>query len=131
MADRYPDAELLARSVLLGLDTTGLRVGTEVPADPNGTYTWLPFLRVQCFGGADDGVTDTSRISVDAFAATKAAAAELAEDARQLITSGAFVTSVGAADLYVTTLKPNQVPYGDEKRVIRYTASYSGQARRS
>lgn len=130
MADRYPNAENLARAILSGLDTAGLRVGTEVPADPNGTYTWLPFLRVQCFGGSDDGVTDTSRIAVDAFAATKLAAAELAEDARQLITSGAFVTDAGAADRYTTTLKPNQVPYGNEKHVIRYTASYSGQARR-
>lgn len=127
----FPDAELLARAILLGLSTPGLKVGTVVPADPQGTYAWLPFIRVECFGGSDDGITDTSRVSVDAFAATKGAAAQLAEDARQLLTSGPFVTAAGVADRYSTDLKPNRVPYGDETRVIRYTASYSGQARRS
>lgn len=124
----WPDPELLVESCLADLAT----VGTAVPPDPEGTYSWLPFLRVQCYGGNDiDPATDLVRVSVDAFAATKGAAAQLAGRVRQRLLNCPIVTDIGVLDRVTTSTRPNKVAYGDETRVIRYVAEYAGQMRRS
>jgi hypothetical protein len=126
-ASDWPDPEILIRACVLDLAS----VGTEVPADPDGTYSWLPFVRVQCIGGREtDPATDTFRMSVDAFAASKADAAQLAGAIRQRLLNGPIVTDNGILDYATTSTRPMQVPYGDVTRVIRYTAAYSGQMRR-
>lgn len=123
----WPDIEIVVRSVLLDLAT----VGTEVPADPDGSLSWLPFLRVTCYGGSDDTHTDTSRIDVDAFAATKGAAAALAGAARQRLLNGPHVMpDRGVLDSVKTDVKPHQVPYSATPPPYEYTAAYSGQMRR-
>lgn len=124
----WPDPEILARACLLDLATAG----TEVPADPAGTYSWLPYLRVECIGGKElDPATDVFRLSVDSFAATKADAARLAGLVRQRLLNCPIVTDAGILDHVTTSTRPAQVPYGDVTRVIRYTAAYSGQMRRA
>lgn len=127
----FPDVELVVIAALSTLEVTGLQVATKVPVDPNGTYSWLPFLRVSSRGGADDKHTDTSKVDVDAFAATKSAASELAEQARALLIYGPITTAAGVMDGAVTDTSPNQVPYGNEEQVIRYTAAYTVATRRS
>lgn len=129
----FPDAELVTRAVLLaepGL-VEGLTVGTEVPADPAGSMSWLPFVRVTCIGGADDRITDTSRVTVTAFAVTKVAAAQLAELVRQRLTTRPVRTDAGVLDRAVTDSKPQQIPYSDNPPPFAYTASYAVTARRS
>jgi hypothetical protein len=126
----FPDAEALTRAVLQTLTVEGLQVGNVLPPDLQGTYGWLPFLRVTCIGGADNHITDTSRVDVDAFASDKDGAGTLAEQARQVLTAGPCSTDEGVLDHSTTVVKPNQVPYGDETRVVRYTAAYSITARR-
>lgn len=126
----FPDVEALTIAVLLGLDVEGLGVATRVPADPEGTYSWLPFLRVKSIGGSDNRITDRSAVDVDAFAATEVDALSLAEAARQRLISGPWRTDEGVLDRATTTVKPNQVPYGDEQFVVRYTAAYSISTRR-
>lgn len=124
----WPDPEILVIAALADLAPAA----TEVPADPDGTYTWLPFLRVNCIGGGDvDIATDLFRFDVDAFAATKGAAAQLAGAARQRLLNFPISTTHGVLDRVTTSTRPNQVPYGDETRVIRYTAAYAGRTRRT
>lgn len=124
----WPDPEILIRAVLLDVAS----VGTEVPADPSGTYSWLPFLRVQCFGGGEiDPATDLFRFDLDAFAATKAAASQLAGRARQRLLNWPVVTDKGVLDRVTTSTRPYQMAYGDESYVIRYTAQYAGRMRRT
>lgn len=123
----WPDVEIVVRSVLLDLAS----VGTEVPADPSGTLSWLPFLRITCYGGDDDTHTDTSLFDVDAFASTKGAAAQLAGQARQRLLNGPHsVAGKGVLDLVGTDTKPHQVPYSANPPPFEYTAAYRGQMRR-
>jgi hypothetical protein len=124
----WPDPELLVIAALSGV---GALARTEVPADPYGTYSWLPLVRVQCFGGGDvDPATDLFRFTVDCFAATKTAARDIAGDVRQRLLNCPIVTDKGVLDRVTTSTRPNEVPYGDVTRVRRYTAAYSGQMRR-
>jgi hypothetical protein len=56
-------------------DLEGVRVGTETPADPNGTLAWLPFLQHFRIGGPDDGyVLDIPTIALHGFDRTAAGA---------------------------------------------------------
>lgn len=124
----WADPELLIIAALTGLAP---QIATIVPADPDGTYDWLPLLRVQCFGGSDiDRATDLFRFDVDAFAATKGEAAQLAGAARQRLLNCPISTTRGVLDRVTTTTRPNEVPYGDVTRVRRFTASYAGRTRR-
>jgi hypothetical protein len=120
----YPDIEAGLVSAFADLASTG----TSTPGD---LATRLPFLRIACIGGRDDGTTDLSHVDIDAFAATKAAAAVLAEQVRQRLVSRKSVRIPGyVIDRATTDLKPHQVPYSPTPPPYRYTASYSVSARR-
>lgn len=124
----WADPELLVIAALDGLDVL---VTTEVPADPDGAYSWLPLVRVQCFGGGElDRATDLFRVDVDCFAASKAAALQLASAVRQRLLNCPIATDRGVLDRVTTSTRPNEVPYGDPTRVRRYTAQYAGRTRR-
>lgn len=125
----FPDVEL-ALQELLG-DLVAGNVATRVPADKDGTLTWLPMLRVIVRGGSDDMITDLSRVDVDAFAATKADARSLAEAARQRLIGKPHVGTGFVLDHVRTDTKPHEVPYVDNPPPYRYTAAYSVTARRS
>lgn len=125
----FPDVEVVMVAVLGDI----ARVGTRLPADPDGTLSWLPFLRVSCYGGSDNLFSDLSRVDVDAFAATKAEAATLAERVRQRLLNGGkpHVNAGWVLDSARTDTKPHEVPYVDNPPPYRYTAAYSTTARRS
>lgn len=126
----FPDVEIALRAVLADLVADISHVGVDVPADPNGTLTWLPFLRIACFGGSDNLITDLSRIDVDAFAATRAASRALAEAARQRLIGKPHIGNGWVLDRVRTDVKPHYVPYVDKPPPHRYTAAYSSTARR-
>lgn len=128
----WPDPEVLVKAVLADLPVAGLTVDVDVPPDPAGTYSWLPFLRVQCHGGSNlDRVTELFRFDVDAFGSSRRGASQLAGAARQRLLNCPIVTTVGLLDRVTTSARPFEVPYGDVTRVRRYTASYAGRARRA
>jgi hypothetical protein len=126
----FPDVEIALRAVLGDLVPAADHIGTRVPADPDGTLTWLPFLRVACTGGGDNFVTDLSRVDVDAFAATKGEAAQLAENARQRLLGKPHVGDGFVLDVVHTDTKPHEVGYVDNPPPYRYTAAYALSARR-
>lgn len=126
----FPDPEVAVIAVLADLVPDAGHIATRTPADPGGTLAWLPFLRIVCYGGSDNDVTDLSRVDVDAFAATKSEARDLAEAARQRLTGKPHVGTGWALDHVRTDLKPHEVPYVDNPPPYRYTAAYSVTARR-
>lgn len=119
----FPDVELALVSLLADL----ARTGTQTPANVEDV---LPFLRVACYGGSDDRITDMSRVDVDAFAATKAAASMLAEVVRQRLTGRPHLAGGAVLDRVRTGTKPHYVSYVDNPPPWRYTAAYSITARR-
>lgn len=128
----WPDPEVLIKAVFADLPVDGLTVDVAVPPDPDGTYFWLPFLRVQCFGGNElDMATDLFRFDVDAFGVTRRDASQLAGLARQRLLNCPIVTSAGQLDRVTTSSRPFEVPYGDVTRVRRYTAQYAARTRRT
>lgn len=129
----FPDVEVSLRAVLGDLVPDADHIGVETPADPTGSLTWLPFIRVGVFGGSDNLITDTSRLDVETFAATRAEARDLAEAARQrMLNAGAPHVGAGfVLDHVVTDTRPHYVPYVDDPPPYRYTAAYTATARRS
>jgi hypothetical protein len=126
----FPDVELALLAVLGDLVGGADHISVSVLADTGGALAWLPFLRVTCFGGTDDLITDLSRVDVDAFAATRAAAKELAGAARQRLLGKPHVGDGWVLDHVRTDVKPHYVPYVDSPPPYRYTAAYSVTARR-
>lgn len=129
--ETYPDVELAVIAILSPLVAVGGEPRTSTDA-PNDLEKHLPYLRVACYGGSDDDVTDLSRIDVDAFAATKKAARDLAEQARELLTNNRK-PHVGAGfvlDRVRTDTKPHQVPWTENPPPYRYAAAYTASARR-
>jgi hypothetical protein len=129
--DTYPDAELAVIAILTSLVAVGAdwRTSTDVPDDLEKR---LPYIRVTCYGGSDDDITDRSRIDVDVFAATKKAAHDLAEQARERLTNGRkpHVGNGFVLDRVQTDTKPHQLPWTANPPPYRYAAAYSSSARR-
>ena len=110
-------------TLLAGFGTTG----TVVPAD---LTSHMPYVRVARFGGGDDRFTDTARVDVDCFAATRVVAFSTAEEVRQrLLDYPHVVTDVGTLDYVSTLTSPHEVAWQDPD-VRRFTASYEITARR-
>lgn len=129
----FPDVEVSLIAVLLDRVPDADHIGTRTPADITGSLSWLPFLRVAVFGGSDNLITDISRVDVDAFAATQAAARDLAEAARQRLLNGGqpHIGTGFVLDRVRTDTKPRYVPYVDNPPPYRYSAAYSVAARRN
>lgn len=117
----FPDIEDFA---LVLLET----VGPTVLATPE--VITPPLIVIRRTGGLDDMITDTSRLQVDTFGATRRQAADLAEQCRQIVlaspATGSGHTSIDQA---WTESAPTFVPYGDLK-VQRYVATYRLALRR-
>lgn len=126
----YPDIEAVTIAALADLCDN---VATETPPDPDGTLMWLPFVKVQCLGGADDTVTDDSLLAVDVYASTKGAAAQLAGKVRQRLTGtpAPAVAGKGVIDIARTVSKPHYVPYVSNPPPYRYAATYRPAMRRT
>lgn len=127
MTDRDPFPDIEAALVDLLLDLADGGAGTVTPADLQGM---MPYLRVQRFGGADDGITDALNVSIDAFAADRATSRALAEAVRQRLLTGPHVVGEATIDKAITLTAPNEVPWSDSQAVRRFTASYRVTARR-
>ena len=121
---RWP---ILERVVVAALNAeAGVRAGTKVPAEVD---TLPGFLRVSRGPGSDDGVTDSPLVDLEAFAPTQLAAAELAEDARQIMHSLKGRVFAGSLiDTVATSVGPTRVDYSPN--VERYVASYRISFRR-
>tara|TARA_R100001244_G_scaffold6385_4_gene7481 strand:+ start:451 stop:822 length:372 start_codon:yes stop_codon:yes gene_type:complete len=122
---RWPILEKVAVAALN--EALEVRAGTKVPGDVD---TLPGFVRVSRGPGSDDGITDSPGLDVETFAPSQMAAAELAEDCRQIIhdlqgglAGGAFVDSVR------TAVGPVRVDYSPN--VERYVATYVLDFRRS
>lgn len=86
----------------------------------------LPFIRITRTGGGDDRITDNARVSIDAFAGTRADSYTLAEAVRQKMLVWPIVLSNCVIDRIITTTGPMEVPWGDvnvRRRVATYTVS--------
>lgn len=120
----FPDIEQ-ALWLLLPNAVDGLTAGSVTPAD---LASHLPFARVICHGGGDDSITDTSRVTIDIFAATRAAAMATAETVRQ------YLTQPGGPgdpfDIITTDSKPQDIPWNDANNPRRVSASYRVDCRR-
>lgn len=136
MTDRasFPDAELMVAQAICDLvdsctDITAAdsSIGTATPAS---LQTSMPFIRVQRFGGEDDGYTDAPLMAVDVFCATRFAAQALAEQVRQRLISGPSTVAAGTIDRATTATSPNEVPWSESQDVWRYAAVYRVTARR-
>lgn len=125
--DDYPDIEA-ALVQLLPNAVDDLTADGVTPADFTGK---LPFARVVCHGGSDDGITDTSRVTIDYFAATRALAQSGSEAVRQYLTQlgGLQIGSV-VIDQITTDSKPQNIPWNDSNSPQRFVASYKPTARR-
>jgi len=120
----FIDIETAVMDLLADLATGG--IGTVTPSNLN---TSMPFVRVTRIGGGDTRITDTARVDVDAFGATRTVAYNLAEACRQRLISGPHVTAPGVLDSVTTDAGPHEVPWGDPT-IRRFTASYSVSSRR-
>jgi hypothetical protein len=123
----WPDTYVAVSGAIDDLGT----VGAQTPADPDGNYDWLPFIRVTYAGGPDDGITTTPTVFVDVFADGRGAASTLAGKIRQRMLNGPHdIDGSALIDHAGTVAGPSEVPYGDTTKVRRYAATYQIQMRR-
>lgn len=119
----YPDVERLLVTYL-GTALGGVRVLTDTPSNLEKI---LPVVQVTRFGGVDvaPGI-DRPIVDVDAYAATRAAASELAERVRYALLYRLPGTTVGGVGFpRVDTLTgPSWRPY-DNSALRRFGASYA------
>ncbi|MEV8396283.1 hypothetical protein ACFVAF_34585 [Streptomyces sp. NPDC057596] len=116
----WPDIELAVMKALRPR-LPGVRVTDEVPAK---VETLLPVVVVQLGPGADDLISDTVTIDVQAFAVDRGAMWKLAEQAREamLSLSGTYAGGL-PVDTVDTESRPVEVPYGNPA-LRRAVASY-------
>ena len=126
MTDRSPFPDIEAALVDLFADLAG--TGTVTPANLQDA---MPFIRIQRFGGEDDGFTDASLVAIDAFSAVRADAYALAESIRQrLLANLPNIVDGITIDNATTATGPNEVQWSDDQTVRRFAASYRVTARR-
>ena len=125
----FPDIEAVLVTFLSEIDGV-VGVGTVTPPTL-GADGSMPFIRVQRTGGGDDLFTDSAKVSIDAFGATRGDAYSLAETIRQLLLTNPIVLPDCVIDHVLTGTAPVDVPWGDPTNVRRYNASYTLSARRS
>jgi hypothetical protein len=92
---------------------------------PTGAFT---FVRVGIVGGTDDRITDYSRVDIEVFSDTYAAARALAEDIRQGLQPRAKMEST-TIDTVRTITSPQELPWGNPA-VRRLLATYQVSVRR-
>lgn len=121
LLDAFPDIEDFAMELLEP-------AGPTVLATPE--VITPPLIVIRRIGGFDDVITDSPRIQVDVFGATRRQAADLAEQCRQLILASP-ATGVGHAsiDQAWTETAPTFAAY-DDRNSQRYIATYGLALRR-
>jgi hypothetical protein len=117
----YPDVERM----LAGWLSAHLSVRTLTDT-PTNLAQILPVIQITRFGGADryPGI-DTAQVDIDAYASTRTAAAQLAEDVRyavRFVLAGQRVGDLTVADVE-TINGPAWRPY-DNSSLRRFGATY-------
>lgn len=92
-------------------------VGSETDIDLQSN---LPYIRVRRIGGADNRVTDASRVDIDVYTIDATAGKTLTETIRQRLISGPSATAHGIIDRAWTESGPQTAPTDDPnlRRVI-------------
>jgi hypothetical protein len=122
----FPDAEFEICQVLPNA-VEGLTADTVTPSVWPTANGWC-FARVTRTGGGDDRITDTSRVTIDVFAATRANASAYAEAVRQYLTQEGCV---GVFDTITCDIAPRDIRWNDANTPRRFVADYTATARRS
>lgn len=124
MTGTWQDAELLVMEALEGL--TVHEVVTDTPGD---LQQQVPLIRVRRLGGGDNRLADQARIVVEVYAATRAQAVAVAEQARARFGQRKIRTPSGLIDRVDSEVGPNRLPYDDpDIRLVQ--AIYRVTARR-
>ena len=119
MTRQFADLESLVVTYLEA--STGIRTVTTLPAL---LETAMPIYRVTGIGGADDKITDRTRLNVESFAALRATSYDMAEVARQALRSMAHTLVSGwLIDTVETSARPTWVDYAND-HVQRFIATY-------
>lgn len=125
----FPDIERVL-VVLLGAIEGVAGAGAVTPSNL-GADDSMPFIRVQRTGGGDDLITDSAKVSIDAFGATRDDAYSLAEQIRQILLKNPIVANGYVIDHVATGVGPTDIPWGaDASNVRRFNASYTLSVRR-
>jgi len=126
MPTTYTDVDLLLLGWLPTVLTPAPRAGVATPADPSGTYSWVPFVRLQRIGGSGRFGLDTARVNVECFDRTYGGASSLANRVRVAFETRliGYVGAGGSVSDVVTSSAPTWVPY-DDVNVSRFLASYT------
>ena len=122
----YPDVELVLVELLGRFVSGPPNIGTSTP---NSLAEVLPFVRVNRYGGPDNGVTDRAAVDVDAYAARRADAINLARQIHAFLTSGPHKVGSNLIDLVTTQVGVVERPRaaGD---IRRFGGTYTVSCRR-
>ena len=122
----YPDVELVLIELLGQFVTGPQNIGTSTP---NTLSDVLPFVRVNRYGGPDDGVTDRAAVDVDSYAARRADAITLARTIHAFLTAGPHKVGPNLIDLVTTQVGVVERPRvaGD---IRRFGGTYTVSCRR-
>lgn len=122
----YADVEKMLVAWLPTVVTPTPRAGVSTPADPDGTYSWLPFIRVRRVGGARAQGIDKPRVVLEFFAADYGAASDLGAAVSALF-DGPILSCRNASGVVIgaqTDSAPSWVPYNDV-RVTRFQSHHT------
>jgi hypothetical protein len=106
----FPNVELLLRDDLNALADGAWEAGGVTPADLQDR---VPFVEVRRAGGASDRVNDYAAVELHVWAATYAAAADVAEQIRAHLLDGHIRNSHGQIDRAVCTSAHTEIPSPD------------------
>ncbi len=122
----YADVERMLVAYLPGALTPTARVGVATPADPNGTYSWLPFIRVQRVGGPRSQGIDRARLIFDYLGPDYATASALGAAVSALFDGPIFHlrSPEGIITSAQTDSGPSWVPY-DDVNVTRFQSHHT------
>lgn len=129
----FPDAEATVMAWLvqqfpdLAPEADGTLHVISVGAPGNGA--WEPLVRVSGRGGADDLVTDRTRVDIEVFGRSRAVAYDRSEAIRARLLGAPHRVNSVVIDRVRTETKPFRAPWADTG-VHRFMATYVLSARR-
>lgn len=135
LPSEWPDVEALlldrlTPALVARLDPDGTKQLGAATSTPTLEGRW--FLKLTLVSGSDDGVTETSRVDLEAFAPTRGDAHDFALAAREemhALAGTARMDGSGLVDAVSTTQRPVWVSYNNPA-IHRFVGSYSVAARR-
>ena len=86
-------------------------------------------MTVNRIGGADDRITDYPTIDVEFYAPTRAAAYDLAEQARQIVLKTPVRFGTVVVDNVLISAGPRRLPFADDK-INRFGIRFRASVRR-